>query len=261
MSKFYRRGPDHRCGELVNFVTLRKRFNFRSIEIGRWVKPAESEQAAVHFYDALCDLMLILNADEEVVSLRGCLAFQYGIGGRPGVAAHYQPATRCFSLAKNAGPGSIAHEWFHALDHYLADKCFSDAPRGVFASSAWLHDCTPIPHPLNDSLYACFKAIFLDSTGTQPSLLFKASSTLDKQLNSVYWSLPEEIAARAFEAYVQDHVICNHFLVKGTKASKEAEMGLFPQGEQREQINHAFAEYFQRLGRAVRRQTNRNHTH
>lgn len=37
MSKFYRRGPDHRYGDLVGFVELRRRFNFRSIEIGRWV--------------------------------------------------------------------------------------------------------------------------------------------------------------------------------------------------------------------------------
>lgn len=254
MSSFFRRGPDHRYGECVSFVHVRRRFNFRSIEIGRWVKPAESERAAVLFYDALCDLMHILNVNEAVVSLRGGLAFQYGIGGRPGVAAHYQPATRCFSLAKNAGPGSIAHEWFHALDHYLADKCFSDAPGGLFASNAWLHDATPVPHPLNDALFACFRAIFLDASGEQPSQLFQASSLVDQQFNSVYWSLPEEMSARAFEAFVQDHSICNHFLVKGTKSSKEAVLGLYPQGEERSAINRAFAEYFQKLGNAIKTQ-------
>lgn len=131
---FYRRGPEHRFGEIISFAEVRKRYDFRSIEIGRWVTRDENEHAAACFYDALGDLMTILNGPEMLISLRGTLAFQYGTGGRPGVAAHYTPATRCFSLAKNAGPGSIAHEWFHALDHYLADKCFSDAPSGMFAS-------------------------------------------------------------------------------------------------------------------------------
>lgn len=250
---FYRRGPEHRFGEIINFADIRKRYDFRSIEIGRWVTRDENEQAAAHFYDALGDLMTILNGPEALISLRGTLAFQYGIGGRPGVAAHYTPATRCFSLAKNAGPGSIAHEWFHALDHYLADKCFDDAPKGMFASKAWLHDAIPVPHPLNDCLFGCFKAIMLDPSGEGPSELCRASVAMDKQLNSLYYSLPEEMCARAFEAFVQDQPICNHFLVKGSRSSKEARLGLFPQGEQRLQINCAFRAYFDRLGAALRR--------
>lgn len=253
-SRYYRRGPEHRYGEIVDFVSIRQRYDFRSVEIGRWVTREENEQAAALFYDALADLMTILNGTESLISLRGTLAFQYGIGGRPGVAAHYQPATRCFSLAKNAGPGSIAHEWFHALDHYLASKCFSDAPQKMFASSAWLHEATPVPHPLNDLLYQCFKAIFLDETGREPSELFIASKRVDQQSGALYWSLPEEMAARAFEAFVQDHAICNHFLVKGTKSSKEANLGLYPQDYQRARINECFQAYFSCLGSQLKRE-------
>jgi hypothetical protein len=250
---FYRRGPEHRFGEIINFAEIRKRYDFRSIEIGRWVTRDENEQAAAHFYDALGDLMAILSGPEQLISLRGTLAFQYGIGGRPGVAAHYTPATRCFSLAKNAGPGSIAHEWFHALDHYLADKCFSDAPKGVFASRAWLHDAMPVPHPLNDRLFACFRTIMLDPSGDGPSELCRASMAMDKRLNSLYFSLPEEMCARAFESFVQDQPITNHFLVKGTRSSEEARLGLFPQGEQRQSVHQAFRDYFDLLGVALRR--------
>lgn len=249
----YRRGPEHRFGEIISFADVRKRYDFRSIEVGRWVTRDENERAAARFYDALGDLMAILEGPEMLISLRGTLAFQYGIGGRPGVAAHYTPATRCFSLAKNAGPGSIAHEWFHALDHYLADKCFGDAPKGMFASKAWLHDATPVPHPLNDCLFACFKAIMLDPSGEGPSELCRASMAMDRELNSLYYSLPEEMCARAFEAFVQDQPIRNHFLVKGTCSSKEARLGLFPQGEQRQRVHQAFRAYFDRLGAALRR--------
>jgi hypothetical protein len=176
---------------------------------------------------------------------------QYGSGGRPGVSAHYDPSQRSFALAKNAGPGSIAHEWFHAFDHYIATKCFRGTPNGMFASTAWLADAAPIPHSLNQLLMRCFKAVLLQPDGNQPSELFQCSVQVDKKLGQLYYSKPEELCARAFEAFVQDAAITNHFLVKGTKASPEAEMGLYPQGEQRERIDSAFGEYFAVLGKAL----------
>lgn len=251
--RFYRQGPDHRQGAEVDFVDIRRRFDFRSIQLGRWVTKAERERAAGLFYDALCDLMLILQGPELLVSLRGTLGLQYGTGGRPGVSAHYDPTQRIFALAKNAGPGSIAHEWFHALDHYLADKVFSDAPSGMFASSAWLKDATPVVHPLNDRFVRCLQAVLLAPDGESPSEQFRCSAAMDRQLKVVYYSRPEEMCARAFEAFVQDSRIKNGFLVKGTRESDEARAGLYPRGDQRQRVNAAFADYFARLGRALSR--------
>ncbi len=248
---FYRNGPDHRQGQASSFALIRRQFDFRSIEIGRWVTSAERDRAAELFHDALCDLMLILQGPETLISLRGSIALQYGSGGRPGVSAHYDPSQRSFALAKNAGPGSIAHEWFHAFDHYIVSKCFSGAPMGMFASAAWLADAAPIAHPLNHLLLRCFKAILLQPTGDQPSELFQSSVQMDNKLGQLYYSKPEELCARAFEAFVQDGVITNHFLVKGTMASPEAEQGLYPQDKQRKRINAAFNDYFARLGKAL----------
>lgn len=257
--RIYRNGPDHRLGETYGFADIKRRFQFRSIEIGRWVTKDERARAAEHFYDAFCDLMLILRVPEAVISLRGTLALQYGTGGRLGVSAHYAPNQRTFALAKNAGPGSIAHEWFHALDHYLAEKAFYSA-RGIsFASQLWLDqgagDGDLIQHPLNQKLSHCFACIILDETGEQPSDLFMKSVTVDKALGKSYYSQPEELCARAFEAFVQDAGLKNSFLVKGTKASTEAEYGLYPKGRQRQRINQAFTDYFTALGRALMAQT------
>ena len=248
---FYRSGPDHRQGQASSFALIRRQFDFRSIEIGRWVTNAERDRAAELFHDALCDLMVILQGPEALISLRGSIALQYGSGGRPGVSAHYDPSQRSFALAKNAGPGSIAHEWFHAFDHYIVSKCFRGTPVGMFASTAWLADATPIAHPLNQLLRHCFKAVLLRPAGDQPSELFQRSVQMDKKLGQLYYSKPEELCARAFEGFVQDAAITNHFLVKGTKASPEAERGLYPRGAQREQINAAFSDYFGRLGKAL----------
>ncbi|BBI49621.1 hypothetical protein HORIV_20420 [Vreelandella olivaria] len=63
----------------------------------------------------------------------------------------------------------------------------------------------------------CFKAILLQPAGDQPSELFKRSAQMDKKLGQLYYSKPEELCARAFEAFVQDAAITNHFLVKAPR--------------------------------------------
>lgn len=236
----------------MTFLTIRKQYDFRTIEIGRWVTPAERDRAAVHFHRALGDLMATLQGPEILISLRGHLGLQYGIGGRPGVAAHYIPASRQLALAKNAGAGSLAHEWFHALDHYLADKAFQKTGRMAFASSCWLNNQPGIPHPLNSLLGECFKAILLDETGSQPSPLFQCSNRMDQKLGVLYYARPEEVCARAFEAFVEDTGPRNTFLVRGSIDSEEALAGLYPKGQQRETINATFTEYFSALGRALK---------
>ena len=240
----------------VSFVTVRRRFDFRSIEVGRWVTPQERDRAAGRFYQALCDLMTILRGPEPLISLRSTLGLQYGIGGRLGVAAHYIPATRQLALAKNAGAGSLAHEWFHAFDHYMGGKAYRNAgPFGfAFASSAWLNSVSSKPHPLNERLGACFQAIMLTEDGTAPSTLFRASLMADQHLRTVYYTKPEELCARAFEAFIEDSQPRNRFLVNGTVHSDEAKAGLYPQGEHRQRINDTFQYYFAALGAALYRE-------
>lgn len=249
---FYRRGPDHRSGTAVTFLDVRRRFQFRSVEIGRWVTEPEKARSATLFYDALCDLMTILGGTELLVSLRGTLALQYGIGGRRGVSAHYTPATRSFALAKNAGPGSVAHEWFHAFDHYICDKLYAGDTGGAFASRRWLDRDRGIEHPLNHRLQACFAAVMLDSTGGGPSDVFQQSVKADRAAGTRYYSQPEELCARAFEAFVQDADCKNAFLVQGTRETEEARMGLYPRAQERVRVNRTFADYFGALGSALR---------
>lgn len=248
---FYRNGPDYREGQSVGFLEVKREFGLYAIKVGSWVTKPEQAAAANQCHDALNDLMRILGGTPALISLRNTLSLHYGTGGQRGVAAHYAPAHRTLALAKNAGPGSIAHEWFHALDHYLANKVFPNATQGQFASMAWLQDADRVSHPLADALVDCFRAIMLDASGDSPSAQFKASVAADRAFGQVYYSRPEEMAARAFEAFVQDAPLTNHFLVKGTKASPEAQDGLYPEGEQRFAINAAFRRYFERLGRAL----------
>ncbi|MEP3350991.1 MAG: CLCA_X family protein [Marinomonas sp.] len=240
-----------------SFVTIRRQFDFRGIEMGRWVTPEERDRAAVNFHQALHDLMDALQGPEHLISLRGTLGLQFGKGGQRGVAAHYIPATRQLALAKNAGAGSLAHEWFHAFDHYMGDKMFHFASSSSFASNNWLQesDSSNIKsHPLNTLLADCFKSILLSPDGNDTSELFQASKRIDEKHNIFYYSKPEEMCARAFEAFIEDAKPASRFLVKGSKYSEEAKAGLYPQGRQREAINQAFSSYFYLLGGALNRE-------
>ncbi len=256
--EFYRRGPIHQSNSPADFLTIRKQFQFRSVEIGKWVKEAEKQKAAPLFYDALCDLMLILGGNESLISLRETLALQYGVGGQRGVSAHYDPQTRSFALAKNAGPGSIAHEWFHAFDHYIGQKAFEDVSRHEFGSRAWLDNAGEVQHPLNEMLMHCYQTVILNEAGDEPNDYFQTAVTIDAALDSDYYSRPEELCARAFEAFIQDANIKNNFLVKGTKESEEAKVGLYPKGEHRIRINQAFRLYFMNLGGALKNNASRS---
>ena len=235
----------------ASFIHIRRQYDFRSIEIGRWVTEAERDRAAVRFHNALVTLMHTLSVPEEVISLKGSLGLQYGIGGQLGVCAHYIPATRQLALAKNAGAGSLAHEWFHAFDHYIASKVFPKAGPQAFASAQWLSDQSFKPHSLTTRLFRCFEAILLNEDGTRPSALFRASQAADQSQQTLYWARPEEVCARAFEAFIEDRAPRDSFLVRGTRGSEEARVGLYPAGAERERIANAFRDYFSNLGRAL----------
>ncbi len=135
---YYRNGPSHRDGADLTFGDIVKIFGFRTAKVGAWVNQQEQQAAANLFFDALCDLMTILQVNEQVISLRGTLSIAFGSGGSKYSSAHYNSATRTIALAKNAGPGSLAHEYFHAFDHFIAARFLKKSGFNDFASSLWL---------------------------------------------------------------------------------------------------------------------------
>lgn len=254
---YYRSGLDHRASSDVSFVDIRRAFGFRSIQVGKWVTQKEQQIAANLIFDALSDLAMILQIPKEAISLRGSLSLAFGTGGQKFAQAHYHIGKKELALAKNAGGGALAHEWFHAFDHYICSKMLS-LPKSKFASHAWLLSEETMQHELNLLLSQVYQCIFLQKDNSQiPSEYFKTAALIDKKLEQVYYALPEELAARAFEAYIQDHSVSNEFLVKGTKQSDEAKAGLYPLNQHRLDIATAFAQYFELLGRYLFAETAR----
>ncbi|MGP9801042.1 CLCA_X family protein [Rheinheimera sp. NSM] len=250
---YYRNGPAHRSGADVSFSDLVKVFGFNSIHVGRWVTAEELQLAANLFFDAFADLQQLLQVPPEVISLNGSLALTFGIGGQPGVCAHYQPQGRILALAKNAGGGSLAHEWFHAFDHYIAAKMFGhNVTRNQFSSATWLQSRPIIPHYLNELLSSAYQILFLSADGENESVFFAHCRQLDASHNRLYLAMPEEMAARAFEKVLQRQALKNNFLVSGSQKSAAAALGIYPADSLCDALGNIWLEYFYLLGQGLR---------
>jgi len=251
-----RKGPDYRHGDQVTFIDLKKTFNLGNIRIGKWVTRDEKELAANVIYDSLADLAFILALPPEAIGLRGTLNLAFGTGGRMGVQAHYAPYRRELALAKNAGAGALAHEFWHAFDHYISDKAFeidtqfNSSRLPLFASDCWLKNKTIKPHPLNERLMAIFDSALLSEDGLDKSDYLIRSVQADLTLSKSYFSQPTEMMARAFESVIEFCAeINNPYLVYDTLRNDT--LHLYPDLDHRYRIYNALLAYFKPLGMAL----------
>ena len=252
-NNYYRQGPDYRFGEQVDFLDIKQTFGFYHIRVGSWVTKEESLKAANLIFDSLADLAFILSLPPHAIGLRESLSLAFGHGGRKHVQAHYDVNARQLALAKNAGAGALAHEFWHAFDHYITDKVFvySDI-RKKFASDLWLLDQPMKLHPLNDRLHQVFKSVFLSDCGNHPHEFVKKGVQIDKNHQINYYSQPTEMMARAFEACIETETdIKNNYLVSGSLDSESLSLGVFPTRKHRQDIMQSILNYFNPLGMAL----------
>lgn len=253
-NRSYRRvGPDYRFDEQVSFVDIKQVFGLGHIRLGKWVENDERDKAANLIFDSLADLAFILKLPPKALGLRETLNLAFGSGGQKGVQAHYAPDRRELALAKNAGAGALAHEFWHAFDHYIAAKSFHTAPKGIsFASHSWIADVKPRVHPLNQRLERVFAVSLLSENGEDGHQYVSRAIALDKQYGTQYFSKPTELMARAFESCIESYDdISNPYLVDETLKSSLFDAGGYPSIEHRQQIFTALIEYFEPLGKAL----------
>jgi len=120
LDKVERTGTEHRKGN-VSPKNFEDTFGFYGGQFGIW-NNNDDRQADLNFaYDAFMDLAEVLNVSPKSLSLNGELAIAFGARGKglTGAKAHYERDFGVINLTKINGAGSLAHEWFHAFDHYL----------------------------------------------------------------------------------------------------------------------------------------------
>lgn len=128
-------GQDHRDGKDVTPEQFLEAFGFRGVEFGNWVKQGaggrERQGMLNDAYDAFMDLAGILNIPPKALSLEGKLGIGFGSRGSGKASAHYEPDLVVINMTKTKGAGTLAHEWFHALDNYFARRRAEQPGSGI----------------------------------------------------------------------------------------------------------------------------------
>ena len=211
-----RRGKDWRGGKDVTAEDFRNAFGFRGVEFGNWANQQERQLALNQAYDAFMDLSEATGISPQGLSLSGELGMAFGARGGGGAAAHYEPGKVVINLTKTQGAGTLAHEWWHAVDNYFSRrrgqalgynterKGYNLPVRGGKVERE--HEAER--KEITDAFAALMKAINGSSYGER--------SNAYASLKSSYWKESTELGARAFAVWVERKLsekgIVNNFL-------------------------------------------------
>lgn len=195
-------GPDWRGGRDISPGEFHATFGFRGVQFGNYVEGPKRQRDLNDAYDGLMDLSLALGVAPQALSLDGRLGLAFGArgtGGRNPAKAHYEPIETVINLTKNNGAGSLAHEWFHALDNLIGR-----IGRGLstFASGIQVGSSQNLTY--DDRVRIDAHARLAAAVGTMP--VAERSRNADRWRSSAYFGLSHEMTARSFEAWVIDRL-------------------------------------------------------
>ena len=147
-------------------LALKEMFGLRDVQSGNWVlrDVASAKFHTEHSAQAFADLADLLGAKDQEISLNGRLAMAFGARGhgakglKDGAArADYNAVHRVINLTKMGGGGSLAHEWFHALDN-IVKEAEGAGTAGVDDYATSNPDILP-PGELRDAFHALRSAM------------------------------------------------------------------------------------------------------
>lgn len=202
-------GEDYRNGRDVSAEEFRSTFGFRGVQFGEWANQADRQAALNNAYDSFLDLAKFLGISPMAISLNGELGMAFGSRGRGGkAAAHYELEEVVINLTKPSGAGSLAHEWWHALDNYFARQ--SNVPLGMVTETKTI--------PMRDEMRKAYNQLI---DNVEKSKFNKRS----RQRGAGYWGSMVEETARLFETWVFDELHKrgenNHFLTSQDPSYEE----------------------------------------
>ncbi|WP_145600808.1 LPD38 domain-containing protein [Yersinia frederiksenii] len=237
-------------------------FGFRGVQFGNYVEGPRRQSELNDAYDSLIDMAELLNVPTKALSLNGELGLAFGARGKGGAKAHYEPVQVVINLTKGNGAGSLAHEWFHALDNYFGTYDVHGDVSGKRSSEFITDRRRPryefsngkrqeITHPVRQEVYDAFKSAVNKVTS---SGMMERAALLDGGRSKAYWTTKLEMSARAFERYLLDKAqskgITNDYLVNLRKADEHAnpETYAYPtEAELNSGVRQAFDHLFQTI--------------
>ena len=222
-----REGRDYRDGKDIPAEEFRTTFGFRGVEFGNWMTQEDRRKALNECYDALMDLAAVCKVSPQALSLGGTLGMAFGARGGGRFSAHYEPGKLVINLTKTKGAGSLAHEWFHALDNYFAKMgsegldVYATAGEGLFPEGIssigkryydWKSGQMLTEEEYNERMNS--HEVRREMADAWKSLMetlkksdyYKRSAAYAGLHNSKYWARPTELGARAFSTWVENEL-------------------------------------------------------
>ena len=225
-------------------------FGFRGVQFGNYVENKRRQQDLNQAYDGLIDLAEVLGIPPRALSLNGKLGIAFGARGRGGngmvPAAHYEPGSMVINLTKKSGSGSLAHEWFHALDNYFATG--ATGKESYMTQENRYRRIEGIRPEMREAFINVMNAI-------EDTALPSRSGELDKRHSKRYWDTKVEMSARSFERYVIDRLddsnqsndyLANIVSEQGWNATDEGSYP-YPTESEAKIINKAFDRFFRTI--------------
>ncbi len=210
-----RAGVDHRAGGNVTPDQFLATFAPHGVEFGNW--QTDRSSCLNRTTDALLDLSQVIRWQPAAMTFHGRLSLAFGSRGHGRAAAHYEPGRRVINLTKTAGAGCLAHEWFHAFDNALSGVGYTGT------------------------------ADLRELASTIASLPMAARSRrADETRSRPYYGAAEEMAARAFEAWVRRQVDNDYLanIVTPDQFTKAHDRYPYPLPEEMPAVDAAFRRLF-----------------
>lgn len=198
-------GESRRQGD-VSSDQLMSVFGIRAIQFGESMSNKEKQAWLNEVFDALSDLSDVTGLPRKWIGLGG-IGLAFGARGKGGALAHYEPELRVINLTREKGAGSLAHEWFHALDNRLGKTVFGYG--SVFFSEKAGSSFYSVPDKFSP-VRKNFAEIYKKIGRAGGSEFYRRSDAVSRIKGAQsYWTTIIELFARSFESYVQDALMKN----------------------------------------------------
>jgi diguanylate cyclase (GGDEF)-like protein len=189
-------GIDHLEGQDATPEMFTDAFGFRGVQFGNYVEQGKRQEDLNEAYNALMDMAGVLGIPAKAISLNGKLGLAFGargVGGKDAPAAHYEPDAVVINLTKKRGAGSLAHEWWHALDNYFDKQ--RNAGGYITEKPYKIKDDDGTRQEMIDAFNGVMEAI-------KNTKLIERSRRQDRTKSKPYWATVPELSARSFENYI-----------------------------------------------------------
>ena len=201
-------GEDYRKGEDITAEQFREQFGFRGVQFGNWTNQKDRQAALNNAFDSFMDLAKILGISPKAVSLNGELGIAFGARGGGGAKAHYEREEVVINLTKTMGAGSLAHEWWHALDNYFARR--GNVKSGMVTEGKGI--------AMRGELRKAYDKLVSDTENSD-------YNRRSRDAGASYWGTRREETARMFAMWVFDEISKkgerNSFLTDNDPAAEE----------------------------------------